>query len=412
MNKENIRKIILDIKKENINLNAKSPCSLACNKVIFKKYQSLYPSLFRNSEIIHIFKFNNIEELLNDMFCYCGRKKIYTSSFKMPYSKYCSPECCKKSKEYQSNRYKSWIKTWNSHTKEQKDMIHKKQQENRRMSEESIKQMVENRKKTVSKWTEEFKNKYSKKLSEGHKIAWKRKTQDEKKEIGNKISKALNTICNNGLTVSQNAIIKGSKTYQQKTGYTNASFNPEIKNKISKANKENFKERFELAKNTMNERYGGWYTSSEKHKELWKNKDFKDKFLEKQYIAKKNNNSFNSSNPEDESFLKLKQKFPDIVHHYKDERYPFNCDFYIPSKDLFIELNFHWTHGKVIFNKDNPEHIKRLEEWKIKGSKYFLNAIETWTKRDPLKLETFKKNKLNYKIFYEENQFNDWLNNL
>ena len=29
----------------------------------------------------------------------------------------------------------------------------------------------------------------------------------------------------------------------------------------------------------------------------------------------------------------------------KYDRYPFACDFYISSLDLFIECNYHWTHG-------------------------------------------------------------------
>ena len=41
----------------------------------------------------------------------------------------------------------------------------------------------------------------------------------------------------------------------------------------------------------------------------------------------------------------LKERYPDVITQYKDDRYPFACDFYIPSLDLFIECNYHWTHG-------------------------------------------------------------------
>ena len=35
----------------------------------------------------------------------------------------------------------------------------------------------------------------------------------------------------------------------------------------------------------------------------------------------------------------------DVKTEYKEERYPYHCDVYIPSKDLFIELNLFFTHG-------------------------------------------------------------------
>ena len=35
----------------------------------------------------------------------------------------------------------------------------------------------------------------------------------------------------------------------------------------------------------------------------------------------------------------------DVITQYKDDRYPFACNFYIPSLDLFIECNYHWTYG-------------------------------------------------------------------
>ena len=54
-----------------------------------------------------------------------------------------------------------------------------------------------------------------------------------------------------------------------------------------------------------------------------------------------------------------------VKRQYRDKnRYPFRCDFYIEGEDLFIELNLHWTHGGMPFENDNPECIKKLNEWK------------------------------------------------
>ena len=64
---------------------------------------------------------------------------------------------------------------------------------------------------------------------------------------------------------------------------------------------------------------------------------------EKTNKTKKLNHSFNSSKIETIYKNKLIEKFgiEDVIYQYMDERYPFNCDFYIKSLDLFIEINSH-----------------------------------------------------------------------
>ncbi|MBO5004253.1 MAG: hypothetical protein J6D03_03185, partial [Clostridia bacterium] len=66
----------------------------------------------------------------------------------------------------------------------------------------------------------------------------------------------------------------------------------------------------------------------------------------KEYNTKKINGTFNTSSWEDKSYVMLKEVYPDVLRQYRDNiRYPWCCDFYIPSKDLFIECNYGWTHG-------------------------------------------------------------------
>lgn len=132
------------------------------------------------------------------------------------------------------------------------------------------------------------------------------------------------------------------------------------------------------------------------------------KIIAKCLNTKRKNHTFNSSRPEEKVYEILKSKYPNVIRQYSDKaRYPFACDFYISSKDLFIECNFFWTHGKKPFkepfDKNNPEHAKRLEEWENKPSTKLLykQAIETWTVRDVLKIKTAKKNKLNYLVLYK-----------
>ena len=163
--------------------------------------------------------------------------------------------------------------------------------------------------------------------------------------------------------------------------------------KISKASKEHWKD-----KNFRNK-------CSKGIKEAYKTKDL----LNKITATKRKNNTFNTSKPEQLTKELLEQKFKDIQCQYKDERYPYLCDFYIPQLDLFIECNYHWTHYIESYDKDNIEHQNRLKELQTKNTEYYKNAIYTWTELDPKKLEYFKKNKLNHKIFYSFEEFKKWL---
>ena len=136
-------------------------------------------------------------------------------------------------------------------------------------------------------------------------------------------------------------------------------------------------------------------------------------FQNYQRELKRNNNSFNSSKTETESINILRGLFgsDDIITHYYSDLYPFECDVYIKSIDTFIEFNYHWTHGKHPFNPEDPNDIKKLNELKLKkqtriNSKgklvdsFYVKLIDVWTNRDVMKLNTAKKNKLNYFTFY------------
>lgn len=123
--------------------------------------------------------------------------------------------------------------------------------------------------------------------------------------------------------------------------------------------------------------------------------------IAKQIETKKINHTFNSSKQEDELFEYIRKKFPCTQRQYKDdERYPFACDFYIPELDLFIEYQGTWTHGKHAYNKESEEDKNLLEKWKCKNTKYYINAIQTWTIRDVYKRNIAKQNNLNYVEFW------------
>lgn len=124
----------------------------------------------------------------------------------------------------------------------------------------------------------------------------------------------------------------------------------------------------------------------------------------KQYLTKKLHNSFNTSEPEQLFYNELLKENVNktIYKQYKDKRYPFYCDFYIKEDDLFIECNFHWTHGGKPYDPNDIECQEKLKIWqeKAKTSQFYKNAIETWTVRDVKKRKIAEENKLNYKTIY------------
>lgn len=131
---------------------------------------------------------------------------------------------------------------------------------------------------------------------------------------------------------------------------------------------------------------------------------------------KRKHNTFNTSKDEEFFYSKLLKIFPkeDIFRQYKDPRYPFNCDFYIKSLDMFIELNFYISHGEHPFDPSNKNDLDLLESWKEKSKKsqFYKNLIETWTIKDPLKQKIAKENNLNYKLIYNKSQMEELFNEL
>ena len=158
------------------------------------------------------------------------------------------------------------------------------------------------------------------------------------------------------------------------------------------------------------ERYGAEHYS--KSDEFLKHKDER---LRKMYESKRKNGSFNTSSIEEKAYSMLLSKFngDDVIRQYSDDRYPFNCDFYIKSLDLFIEINVSWTHGGAFYDKHNALHARQLSEWlkKSKSSDYYKTAIDVWTRRDLNKLYYVEKNELNYLVVWRSDlvELENWL---
>lgn len=85
---------------------------------------------------------------------------------------------------------------------------------------------------------------------------------------------------------------------------------------------------------------------------------------------------------------------------------------------MYIEINGNWTHSKHPYNADNKEDIQQLNEWKSKNTKYYDNAIYTWTILDVKKQYIAKQNNLNYLVIYSNdidiitNAFKTYINTI
>jgi hypothetical protein len=116
------------------------------------------------------------------------------------------------------------------------------------------------------------------------------------------------------------------------------------------------------------------------------------------------NGTFNTSQTEIKLYDLLVAKFGehDVLRQYKDLRYPFCCDFYIKSRDMFIELNAFWTHGGHWFNRNSPYDVEIVQAWLSENTEFYKKAVKNWTVSDANKRQASKNNHLNYIVFWSD----------
>ena len=140
----------------------------------------------------------------------------------------------------------------------------------------------------------------------------------------------------------------------------------------------------------------------------------------KTYNTKLKNHSFNISYQEDVCFDLLKEKYSDCIRQYKSDLYPYNCDFYIPSLDLYIEYNgshYHHYHPFDINDDNDINELNRLKEKAENSNAHkngkksqYDNIIYTWTILDSKNRNIAQQNNLNYIEFWNINEVKEWIN--
>ena len=161
---------------------------------------------------------------------------------------------------------------------------------------------------------------------------------------------------------------------------------------------------FKKVKDTTFRNYGVYYISQSEY------------IKQKIYETKKRNNTFNTSKPEEELFIYIKNKFPDVKRQYKDKRYPWKCDFYIPKLDCFIEYNGFHTHGTHKYDKNSKQDNNIVQLWKQRYNNgehpLYMAMINTWTNSDVKKRNMAIKENLNFHEFWNLNDAKLYIDSL
>ena len=160
---------------------------------------------------------------------------------------------------------------------------------------------------------------------------------------------------------------------------------------------------------TNQERYGFAYAMQLPEHRQAQSRRMSDPSHQRRIVStKRENGTFNTSSSED-ALYELLVEYADqlgmtvVRQHRDEERYPFAVDFYIPERDLFIELNGSWSHGGHWYEVDREMDQKTVQTWRKKGEKsqYYLNALGTWTERDVRKREASRDAQLNYVTLWD-----------
>ena len=381
-----------------LNLNHVKPFVEHNNKLIYKYVRTKCNFIKNFSELIYLIKNkNNLENL--HIFCKCGNKNKFINSTR-GYSKYCSTKCAANSILTKQNRINTYIIKYGDasyvNVEKRKETCLKKYGKENYFETEEFKKKARKTKEIKygdSNFTNNEKRKETCKQRYGGNSCMS--SEIVKQKHNETMLERYNV---KSYSMTEDWYTKTKITSLKKYGKVHYTKTDEYKNKFKD---QNFVKKM-IKKQKLTKINNGTLASSEK-------------VLQKVYDTKRKNGTLTTSKPEVLIYNKLKSKFQDIIHIYRDKnRYPYNCDFYIPSKDLFIELNFHWTHGKEPFNANNQKHLEKLNLWKKRAekSKFYQTAIDVWTKRDPQKMHTACINRLLYYTFYTEEQFNMWYNNI
>lgn len=130
-------------------------------------------------------------------------------------------------------------------------------------------------------------------------------------------------------------------------------------------------------------------------------------WVPKMFATKKSKGNLNTSVVENY----IANELQGFEREYVSDKYPYHADFYDSDRNLFIEVNAHWTHGGHWYDTFSAFDAQKLGSWQEKSSSYIDKAIKTWTVSDMSKRQCARDNKLNYVTFWDSDgsDFDLWL---
>lgn len=130
-------------------------------------------------------------------------------------------------------------------------------------------------------------------------------------------------------------------------------------------------------------------------------------WVPKMFATKKRRGNLNTSQVEKCIACELQG----FEREYVSSEYPYHADFYDSDRDLFIEVNAHWTHGGHCYDTFSDFDAQKLTSWQAKSSSYIDKAIKTWTASDVQKRQCAREHGLNYVTFWDSDgsDFDLWL---
>ena len=189
---------------------------------------------------------------------------------------------------------------------------------------------------------------------------------------------------------------KSKQTCLEKYGTTNGGWSEIAQRKIKETNNVKYGCDFAISSAEIRNKINNTF----RHKYNVENPLQIENIKQKVKETKDKNHTHNTSSIEEQFASWLDENNILYIRQYKSEQYPFCCDFYFPEKDLYFEINGHWSHGLHPFDENNEDDKRKVGTWKQKGTEYYNNAIKTWTVSDTLKVNTANENKLNFRVVY------------
>lgn len=127
---------------------------------------------------------------------------------------------------------------------------------------------------------------------------------------------------------------------------------------------------------------------------------------------------YNSSKDELYIFDKLKEKYPNVIMSYTDDRFVspetnrhWQADFYDPDSDTLFNYGKHIRHGRSKFNPNDPNHKKDVKWLESMPGDFYEKIRHTWTELDPLKREVAKQQGIDFIEWFNLDEFNTWFEN-